>query len=281
MRKNSSAKKYHKIWTAKGSPLVVETEKFLSKLKSQMGDDWDLAIHWRYGEKSAQEQLQAYLGRQYSEIMIAPLYPQYAEATTGSAAAALKPLLQGKFPAAKIKTLKPFYHDEAFLQAFVSKIKAQVTAEDHVLFSYHGLPERQIRQVSGCAVNNICCERPEISKCYLAQCRRTTKLLAEKLGLKSYSMSFQSRLGPTKWIGPSTEEEIIYLIATGKKRLVVACPAFVTDGLETLEEIGIGLKAQFLSGGGESFRLVEGLNDDSGWVSGFASLLRRSGSWLE
>jgi ferrochelatase len=279
MRKKSSAKKYHKIWMKEGSPLVVETQKFLLKLKSELGEEWDLAIHWRYGERSAEEQLQDYLAKTYSEVMIAPLYPQYAEATTGSAIEALRPLVQQKFSSARLKILKPFFHEAAFIDSVAGKIKARMTAQDHILFSYHGLPERQIRKMAGCALNS-CCDRPEIGKCYLAQCRRTTRLLAEKLGLKNYSMSFQSRLGPTKWLGPSTEEELIYLLATGKKHLLVATPAFVTDGLETLEEIGIGLKTQFMAAGGESFQLVEGLNDDSEWVKGFAALLRRDGSWL-
>jgi ferrochelatase len=281
LRKKSSAKKYHKIWTKEGSPLVVETEKFLVGLRTQLGEDWQIALHWRYGEKSPEEQLQSFASQTYDEVLIAPLYPQYAEATTGSAVQLLKPFAQKTWPRAGLKVLKPFYHESAFVQAFARKVKEALTPGDHVLFSYHGLPQRQIRQNPGCRLNEVCCARADISHCYLAQCRRTTKLLAEALALSDYSMSFQSRLGPTKWLEPSSEEALIQLLGERKTRLVVACPAFVTDGLETLEEIGIGLKTQFLQAGGEKFELVSGLNDDSFWVQEFAQLLHRSGSWLE
>jgi len=282
-RKISSAKKYHKIWTPHGAPLKHETEKFTEKLKQELGSTFDVALVFAYGQQTPEQILRPLQKNNYAEILIAPLFPQYAEATTGSVLQTLLPVVQKMFSQAEVKTLKPFYSQPEWAQAWTKKIRALPEDQGHVLFSYHGLPESQIRQVSGCELSDQCCARPEISKCYLAQCRKSTELIVRELNLSNsslnFSMSFQSRLGRAKWLGPSTESEAIRLAQNGQKSLTVVCPAFVADGLETLEEIGIDLREKFFQAGGEKFALVLSLNDDSQWVSGFAEVLRRAKSW--
>lgn len=281
-RKKPSAEKYRHIWTPEGSPLVVETTKFTESLKKLL-PEMDVVIHWRYGELSAEKVLQPLKSNHYDEILVAPLYPQFAMATTGSAFDVLLPAVENYWPGiTKIKKLKPFFDHEAFLQGWVNRLKPLIQSDSHVLFSFHGLPVSQIKKTAGCDLGS-CCDQPYInSKCYYAQCKQTVKILVKLLGLKddAYTLSFQSRVGPKKWLEPSTEKSTENLIKNrGVKSLVVACPAFVTDGLETLEEINIELRENFKNWGGQHFKMAESLNDDPTWITGFASLIKNPESW--
>lgn len=281
-RKKASAEKYHNIWTIEGSPLVVETTKFAEQLKTHLSDI-DVVIHWRYGEKNADEMLKPFSQIKYKEVMIAPMYPQFAMATTGSAFDVLIPVVRKywAYPATNIKTLKPFYADEGFLNSWVERLKPFIANHDHVLFSFHGLPISQIKKTAGCELNS-CCEKADISGCYYAQCKKTVKFLVEKLHLTSdqYTLCFQSRVGPKKWLEPSTDVSTEALVKQKQvKKLLVACPAFVTDGLETLEEINIELHHNFKNWGGEKFTMVESLNSLPLWINGFSQLIDKSESW--
>lgn len=280
-RKKPSAEKYHNIWTAEGSPLVVETTKFAQTLQKQL-PGMDVIIHWRYGELNADDTLKPYKSNNYEEILVAPLYPQFAMATSGSAFDVLLPAVKKTWPAqTKVKTLKPFYNHEAFLSGWVNRLKPLIKDDSHILFSFHGLPVSQIKKLKGCELNS-CCERPDISGCYYAQCKKTVQLLVDRLGLqaKQYTLCFQSRVGPKKWLEPATEQTTESLVKNEKvTSLVVACPAFVTDGLETLEEINMELQAQFKQWGGKHFTMAESLNVDSAWISGFAQLVDASDNW--
>lgn len=282
-RKKPSAEKYQSIWTPDGSPLVVETRKF-AKLLSLKLPDTEVVIHWRYGEKSALATLESYKNQNFEEILIAPLYPQFAMATTGSALDVLLPVVSELWPNHKaIKTLKPFYNHESFITSWAEQIKPYIQNNEHLLFSFHGLPVSQIQKNPGCELSQKCCERPDISRCYYAQCQQTVKLLVAKLGLpkERYTLCFQSRVGYKKWLEPATEQTTENLVKHKQaKSLVVACPAFVTDGLETLEEINIELHHQFQLWGGEQFKMVPSLNDNPLWIDGFAQVLADSKSWL-
>lgn len=281
-RKKPSAEKYHNIWTPEGSPLVVETTKFTEALKKQL-PDMDVVIHWRYGEMDADDTLKPYTANTYEEILVAPLYPQFAMATTGSAFDVLLPAIEKHWPAHKnVKTLKPFFNHEAFLSGWVNRIKPLINTDNHILFSFHGLPVSQLKKTTGCDLETCCDRADNDSRCYYAQCKQTVKLLVERLGLQAqqYTLCFQSRVGPKKWLEPATEQSTENLVKNRNvTSLVVACPAFVTDGLETLEEINIELKQNFNNWGGKHFVMAESLNDNSAWVSGFAGLVNESASW--
>lgn len=280
-RKKPSAEKYRNIWTAEGSPLVVETTKFAEGLKKQLPDT-DIVIHWRYGEVNAEQTLRPYQKNNYDEILVAPMYPQFAMATTGSALDVLLPAVEKIWPQQKnIKILKPFYDHEAFLSGWVNRLAPLMKADRHLLFSFHGLPVSQIQKVSSCELNN-CCDRADISGCYYAQCKRTVKLLIERLNLQpeQYTLCFQSRVGPKKWLEPATLQTTENLAKNkGVTSLVVACPAFVTDGLETLEEINLELQHSFKQWGGKNFVMAESLNDNAAWISDFAVIVNAADRW--
>ncbi len=289
-RKNASAEKYHNIWTNQGSPLVLETEKFAKKLQSilnQKNSEWIVCTHWRYGEET-EIQLEKiknqYKDFSFSHVYLAPMYPQYAEATMLSALDVLKPACQKLWSQAKLQVLKPFYNEPEFINSWVDKIRTRLALFDQVLFSFHGLPEAQVRKIQGCKLDSECCTRSDISCCYPAQCQRTVQKIVASLGLKpeQYTLSYQSRVGPTKWLGPATDQVVQQLVEQKQVRsLLVVCPAFVTDGLETLEEIDMELRGQFKALGGVYFEMSPSLNDDSQWVSGFHSIMQRENSWRE
>lgn len=283
-RKKPSSEKYQSVWTPEGSPLVVETTKF-AKLLSQKLPDTDVVMHWRYSEKTAEQTLEPYHTQNYDEILVAPLYPQFAMATTGSAFDVLIPAIAKAWPNHKnVKTLKPFYSQKSFIGSWAEQIRPFIQAHEHLLISFHGLPVSQIQKNPGCELSQTCCERSDISRCYYAQCKMTVKLIAQELNLNPdrYTLCFQSRVGPKKWLEPATDKITEKLVKEKNiKSLTVACPAFVTDGLETLEEINIELNHQFKQWGGQQFKMVPSLNDDAKWITGFTEILNDTNSWTK
>lgn len=283
-RKKPSSEKYQSIWTLEGSPLVVETTRF-AKLLAQNLPDTDVVIHWRYGEMTDEETLQPYKTKSYDEILVAPLYPQFAMATTGSAYDVLLPAVAHQWPQqAVVKTLKPFYNHKSFVKNWADQIRPYIKDQEHLLLSFHGLPISQIQKNPGCELNQTCCERPDISRCYYAQCKKTVKLIAEELKLTPdrFTLSFQSKVGPKKWLKPATDTITEELVKQKNiKSLVVACPAFVTDGLETLEEINMELHHHFQQWGGEQFKMVPSLNDNANWIAGFTQIVNDENSWTK
>lgn len=281
-RKKPSAEKYHNIWTPQGSPLVVETTKFATGLQKQL-PHFDVITHWRYGELSAEQTLKPLQKNSYDEIFVAPMYPQFAMATTGSALDVLLPAIEKIWPNQKnVKTLKPFFDHDAFVSSWANRLRPLIKENNHVLFSFHGLPVSQIKKIPGCELNSCCDRSSNVSKCYYAQCKQTVKLLAQRLNLKAdqYTLCFQSRVGPKKWLEPSTEIITQKIIKTqGITSLVVACPAFVTDGLETLEEINMELQHNFKNWGGKEFAMAKSLNDDLDWISGFVTIVHDPSRW--
>lgn len=263
-RKYFSAEKYKKIWTSRGSPLLFNTEDLAKKIQALLGTNWKVIIGMRYAEPSIQQALTAVDFKNAEKILFLPLYPHSAGATTGSAVKCLtRELEKISLPVdsnKKIQVLPTFGGQEWFIQAQSEKIKNQLSVDDHLLLSYHGLPVRQEN-------------KEKLS--YKAQCLQTSDLIQKYLGLanEKISSSFQSRVGVTEWIGPYTVETAIFLARSGVKNLKVACPSFVADCLETEEEIAIELKEIFLNNGGENFELIRCLNDDISFVKGLVKFI--------
>ena len=262
-RPRKSAAAYRQIWTAAGSPLLVESMKLLDGVRSELGAGYQVDMAMRYGDPAIASVLPGLLASHPERLLVVPLYPQYASAATGSSLTRVFEVLaeSASAPRPEVRTLPAFYDEPGWLASWDAAGGEQLRAfaPDHVLFSYHGLPERQIRALDSssrhCFASDSCCDAigPQNRGCYRAQCFATTRGLvgALELGATPYSTSFQSRLGRTPWIRPYTDEILEQLAAQGVRRLAVLCPAFVADCLETLEEIDIRLAEQWRAVGGE------------------------------
>jgi ferrochelatase len=268
LRPRRTAKAYQSIWTKQGSPLLHLSMQLVQQLQMALDEKVQVALGMRYGEPSIDVALNTL--SDCDEITILPLFPQYASAVTGSALEYVLPLLAKKTVVPALKVINEFYQHPAFIKAQAACIKPFLNHE-HILFSYHGLPERHLEKI-GC--NPVCRNEacPPISAqnntCYRAQCYATTKLLVEALHIEpsKYTTSFQSRLGKTPWIEPFTDTTLEMLASKGIKQLAVVCPSFVTDCLETLEEIGLRAKEQWIKAGGHSLDLVPCMNASQDWV---------------
>lgn len=272
-RAKKSAEAYQKIWTENGSPLLHISQKLTKKVQAQLGSEYKVVLGKRYGHPSIASAV-AQL-KDCEKIVVFPLFPQFAEASTGSALAETrKQLMQHKIQV-PVMEIKDFYVDPGFVKAQAELIQHKLAQYkiDHLLFSYHGLPVRQIEKTAKCSSicdrKNVC---PKINSqnqnCYRAQSYATTKALAKELNLSpaQYSTSFQSRLGRTPWIEPFTDCVLPELREKGVKNLAVVCPSFTADCLETLEEIDIRAREQWQSLGGENFYHVPCVNDTQAWV---------------
>ena len=285
-RPAKSAAAYQKIWTPAGSPLLVHSRHLTEKVQAALGDGWKVELAMRYGRPSIPDALER-LATTTDRIVVFPLYPQYAASSTGSSVEEVFRAASERWVVPPLTTVGDFYDDPGFLDAFAA-VGAPILADgyDHVLFSFHGLPERQIRKCDAtgrhCLVRPDCCDHvAEVNRsCYRAQCFATAGAIARRLALPAerYGVSFQSRLGRTPWIRPHTDVVLPELAAAGKKRVAVFCPAFVADCLETVEEIGIRGKESFAAAGGETLTLVPSLNDSPRWVETVAALARNAAS---
>ena len=268
-RKHSSSEKYKKVWTSKGSPLALNTFSLERKIKDLIPHDWYVVTGMRYGSPSLESVLKTNDLSKFEKIYFLPLYPQFAQATTGSAAQQFLNIIKKiESVDAGIKILAPFYSENWYIAAQSELIRPYLSTQSKLLFSYHGIPISQEK-------------KGRFS--YLAQCRATSNKIANYLKLPEENVvtSFQSRVGPLKWLQPSTEEAVKNLLAEGVKELVVACPSFVADCLETIEEIGMELQEQFISGGGRSFTLVPCLNDDARFAEGIVNYATERPEFIE
>ena len=274
-RPRKSAHAYQAIWTKKGSPLISYSEQLCEQLQQHLGEDYKVVLGMRYGTPSILNALKQL--KTCEQITILPLYPQYSSAATGSS---IEKVLETLLPTTifpSMNIIRDFYSHPAFIHAQAALIKPHIQNHDYILFSYHGVPERHLLK-GGCKTIcvNSCPSSSATRGCYRAQCFETTRLLAETLQLTAFGSAFQSRLGKTPWIKPYTDEVLVTLANKGIKRLAVTCPSFVTDCLETIEEIGIRAKEQWLSLGGEEFTLIPCLNDSALWVNAITKLIRVS-----
>jgi ferrochelatase len=277
-RPAKSAAAYAQIWTAEGSPLVVISRRAQAALEAQMGVPVGLAM--RYGEPSIAHGIAELLERagEIDELVVVPLYPQYAMASTKTVEVAVAAELAATN--VRYRFVPAFFGDPGYLDALAERARAEIPADvQHVLFSYHGIPKRHLRKVdptgTHCLGSADCCSTPSIAHatCYRHQIIATTEGIAQRLGLDpaAYSFAFQSRLGGG-WLQPFSDRELIALPQRGVTRLAVICPSFVADCLETLEEMSIRGRASFLAAGGESFTYVPCLNDDPAWIDALAAL---------
>ena len=282
-RPAASAEAYQKIWTQRGSPLKVASEDLVCELQRELGEDWVVDFAMRYQKPSIREVLEKFHASGVSEILVLPLYPQYSLAATETSIQWSIKQAQEVSSQIKLHFIRSFYDHPTFIQAFEVNIRKamQGFSYDHVLFSFHGLPERQIKKVNPsineCLSHASCCSQMNEKNrdCYRAQCFETARRLAQSLGIESerYSIGFQSRLGRTPWIRPYTDDLYRDLAARGVKKLLVVCPAFVADCLETLEEIQMRGRDEFMGWGGEDLMLVPSLNAESHWVRSLAALV--------
>lgn len=281
-RAPKSAAAYRLVWTERGSPLLANGIDLRDGLRARL-DGVPVELAMRYGSPSIAAGLGRLRGAGSDSLLIAPLYPQYASSSTGSTLEKVYREAAGRWNAPYLDVLPAFYDDPRFLDAFAAVGRPVLDAlrPDHVLFSFHGLPERHCTKSdeSGahCLRRDDCCATIVAANrnCYRAQCFATARGLRARLGLDegNSTITFQSRLGRTPWIRPWTDEELPRLAQRGVKRLAVFCPAFVADCLETLEEIGLRARASFLAAGGEELRLVPSLNASPAWIDGLAAML--------
>lgn len=285
LRPRKSAHAYQSIWDAeRGSPLLYHSRDLAAGVARALGDDWRVELAMRYGSPSIPAGLEALRSAGIDRIVVLPLFPQYAASSTGTAVARVLEVASSGWDTPWLDVLPPFYDDPGFLDAFAQVARTHGALEaDHVLMSFHGLPERHLRKSdpSGghCLVQATCCDviTSTNRNCYRAQCRATARGIAARLGLapERYTVCFQSRLGRTPWIRPYTDDVINDLAKTGTRRVAVMCPAFVADCLETIEEIGMRARQQFRQAGGGELVMIPSLNSSPDWIAAVAALARR------
>lgn len=267
-----SAKEYEKLFDEKGSPLKYYGVLLADKLQAKLGDKYKVALGMRYQNPKLSVALNEL--KNCESIHVIPLFPQYASASTGSVHEKVMELVKKWQLIPDITFTSKFFKEELFLQTIEDQAKVLMAEEDydHFIFSYHGLPKRQITKGS---INNYCqfgkcCEvyNEKNQYCYPAQCFENSRLLAQRLGLSKdqYSVTFQSRLGKTPWIRPYTDEVLKTLPTKGIKKVLAFSPSFVSDCLETTVEVGQQFRDEFLEAGGEKWTLVPSLNEAETWV---------------
>ncbi|WP_298901000.1 ferrochelatase [uncultured Psychroserpens sp.] len=286
-RPKASAAAYQKIWWEEGSPLIVISERLQDAIQKQTNVPVGLAM--RYGSLTIKKGLQELVDKGVDEVFLIPLYPQFAMATTETILVLAEEVRKAHFPKLTISDLPAFYNNTDYIDVLSNSISKHLNGQDyeHLLFSYHGVPERHIRKSdvtkSHCKIDGSCCATPSPAHqfCYRHQCLEVTRLIAEKLNLKegTYSTSFQSRLGFDPWLQPYTDRTIERLGKEGIKKMAIVTPAFVSDCLETLEEIAMEGEEIFHEMGGKEFTTVPCLNDDqefvdllSKWINAWVSL---------
>ncbi len=286
-RPRKSAEAYQKIWTEDGSPLTLHTQALTAEVQETLGDGYRVVFGMRYGSPSIGVAVGELVDTGCDRIIAFPLFPQYASASGGSAIARALDVLGEQWNVPDVVTIGAYYDDPGYLQAVagVARPLLEGFSPDHVLFSYHGLPEKHIAKsdASGewCLASASCCDRiTNVNHfCYRAQCFATTRGLASELGLSdgAFSTTFQSRLAGQKWIEPYTDKELPKLYERGARRLAVLAPSFTADCLETLEELGIRARQQWKEVGGEELLLVPCVNADERWATAVAHLVRKAG----
>ena len=268
-----SAKLYENLWTDKGSPLLNYSISLSNKLQNSFGEDYKVYLAMRYQNPSLKNVLEEIRKDACTKIIVFPLFPQYASATTGSVYQKVMEIIKDWWVIPELVFANEFYDDVNFIEA-ISEIakKYPISNYDHIIFSYHGLPNRQVDKSHSDLHSCLNCEcekifRDEFRYCYKATCYQTTRLIAKALDIpeKKYTVSFQSRLDKN-WLEPFSDEVLISLAKNGAKKVLVFSPAFVADCLETIVEIGYEYQNIFTEHGGEKVQLVESLNDHPLWV---------------
>ena len=289
-RPRQSAEAYSKVWTERGSPLLYLSEELLEKVRERLGPGVSVQLGMRYGQPSIASALERMRADGVRRIVVFPLYPQYSSAATGSSVERVFDCASELWNTPFLQFVPPFYDHPAFIDASVELIRPYLERDDvdKVFFSFHGLPERHVKKSDAtgahCLSRDDCCERIVAANadCYRAQCFATARLLAERLAVprEKRVLCFQSRLGRDPWIRPYTDELLVSEAKAGARRAVMLSPAFVTDCLETLEELGIRAVESWKKAGGESLEVVPCLNAGDRWAAALVSIARETTTWL-
>lgn len=274
-RPKKSAKAYKKIWWEEGSPLIVLSKRLQEAVQKKVSVPMGLAM--RYGSPSIEQGIKSLVDQGVDEIMLIPLYPQFAMATTETILVLAEKIKNEKYPELEFTVLPPFYNHPDYIRVLSQSIQEDLKDKkwEHLLFSYHGIPERHIHKSditkSHCKIDKSCCQTTSEAHqyCYRHQCYETTRQVAEYLELKegTYSTSFQSRLGVDPWLQPYTDQTVARFAKKGIKNMAIVTPAFVSDCLETLEEIGMEAAEDFEEKGGEELHVIPCINTRTDWVN--------------
>ena len=281
-RSGSSAKLYQQLWTPEGSPIKIYGHKVVQGLQESLPDNYFVELAMRYQNPSLQSALEKLLDKHVDEIIVFPLFPQYSSACTGSIHEEVMRLLSKQQLVPELKLINSYHDRPEVIDIYAENARKYNLGDyDHFVFSFHGVPQRQMKKAdrtkSHCIVTKDCCNIAcEANKyCYSAQCHQTAHAIAANLGLSKdqYSISYQSRLGRDPWLQPYTDETLEHLLEQGKKNILVFSPAFVADCLETTIEIGFEYKEDFDHNGGERLDLVESLNDNPKWIAAIKTMI--------
>ena len=274
-RPKKSAKAYKKIWWEEGSPLIVLSKRLQKSVQKKISIPVELAM--RYGNPSIEQGIKNLVNQGVNEVILIPLYPQFAMATTETILVLAEEVRSQNHPNLSFTVLPPFYNHPDYIRVLSESIQENLKDKEweHLLFSYHGIPERHIRKSdvtkSHCKIDKSCCQTSSKAHqyCYRHQCYETTRQVAEYLELKegTFSTSFQSRLGLDPWLRPYTDQTVAKFAKKGVKKMAIATPAFVSDCLETLEEIGMEAAEDFEEKGGEKLYVIPCINDRPDWVN--------------
>lgn len=281
-RSGKSAKAYKELWTENGSPLKIYGERLASQVQTLLGDDYVVELAMRYQTPSIASSMDKLMAQKVGRIVVFTLFPQYASATVGSVHEEVMRVLSTKQIIPSVEFISSYCEWEDMVKIYANNARQfDINSYDHILFSYHGVPQRHLRKgddFNHCLKNADCCQTltPTNQYCYSAQCYATTRAIASELELDKsrYTVCFQSRLGADPWTQPYTVRTIEDLAKKGVKRLLVFCPAFTADCLETTIEIGSEYKEDFEKWGGEHLDLVPSLNDNPAWAIAVAKLIK-------
>ena len=276
-----SAEAYKEIWTKEGSPLVVTSRNVQRELQRRVGDNLVVELAMRYQSPSIESAITRLREQGITDLLVFPLFPHYAMSSFETAVVRAQELAAKLAPNIRLKIAEPYYNNPDYISALVASATDFLNSGyDHLLFSFHGLPERHLRKANPgyCLASPNCCETPAPAHrtCYRAQCFATARAFVEAAGIPAdkFSVSFQSRLGRDPWLKPYTDFELPRLAGNGVKKLLVICPAFVSDCLETLEEIAMRGRETFLEAGGTGFDLIPCLNEHPRWLDALEKIVR-------
>jgi ferrochelatase len=284
-RPKQSAEAYREVWLPEGSPLVVTSRHVREELQRRVGPEIVVELAMRYQSPSIKSAIASLRDQGVGEALVFPLFPHYAMSSFETAVVRAQEVGARIAPGMKLLIQKPYYNDPDYIGALVSSAQPYLREEyDHLLFSFHGLPERHLRKsdptCSHCLIKPDCCNLPgpAHATCYRAQCYATVRAFVEQAGIpeNKYSVAFQSRLGRDPWLKPYTDFELTRLAGEGIRKMLVICPAFVSDCLETLEEIAMRGKETFVEAGGEDLKLIPCMNEHPRWIEALEKMTRNT-----
>ena len=279
IRSGKVSKLYNELWIEEGSPLKVYGERVAKGVQDILGGQYMVKLAMRYQNPSIKNTIEEMYAESVKEIIVFPMFPQYASATTGSVFEEVMDILKKKEQIPSLRFINSYYDNKDIIQIYADNARQFDLANyDHFIFSFHGVPERYLKKQNNfCQCNGTCCQtlNPENQFCYSAQCNATAKEIIKELNLddNKCTVAYQSRFGPEQWIQPYTDRVLEEQLEKGNKKILVFSPAFVADCLETTIEIGFEYKEEFIEAGGEVLDLVPSLNDDPRWIKAIAKIL--------